>query len=294
MSDKRHTIGNKTKQRENLVVRILNGSVVPDSEIAALELNTVVIRNLREQMLLAIPSATTVSLKGKMNQHYDFDVTCAGRGHVEMKITSTKPSDLTTLQWMPWVDTVQFLQGQLKSATGTRILGDCGEMMFKAWYDRVIAREAPDVSYEAYKKIAHAMGTKGKYDAAAVAYINSLRTDKTRQADLQAKWLEFETAWLSEHTLNHAELESTVRATIEDKDWWLCISGSAAHWIEGFNVRSVSFIGRKAKKCGGTTFLYTLCLQKKSGGECKDVSMEFKFHWKNGGQAVQNLNYLLL
>lgn len=294
LMDKRHTIGKTNKSREALVVRLLNDTLVEDTEITEVGLTPSVVRSLRNQMLEVIPFATSVDLKGEMNRHHDFDITCAQRGHVEMKITSKTPSSLEVLTWTPWVDTVQFLQGQLKSALGTRILGDCGEPMFRAWYDSVVSQEAPDVTYDAYKKIAHSISVQGNFDPAAKTFIQSLRTNKSLQESLQSKWLDFETSWLSTHELNHAELESVVREVIEDKDWWLCISPKSAQWIEGFQVKGLTFAGRKSKKFGGTTFLYTLSLQKKSGGDVKEVPMEFKFHWKNGGQAVQNLNYLLI
>lgn len=293
-ADKRHTIGRLTTRREALVVRLLNGTSVEDREILDVDLSVPVLRDIRQQMLAHIPSASSVSPKGGLDAHYDFNVSCASRGHTELKITTGKPSPPTVLQWTPWKDTVQFLQGQLKSANGTRFLGDCGEPMFRAWFDTVIAHEAPTVEYEDYKKIALAMNIHGKYETNALTFLKALRTTPDLQQRLHGKWLEFETQWLSTHTLDHEKLEMLVRQILEDKDWWLCVSPTSAQWVEGFRVNSLTFVGAIPKRMGGVKFLYTLTLQKKSGGECVDVPMEFKFHWKNGGQAVQNLNYMLL
>jgi len=54
----------------------------------------------------------------------------------------------------------------------------------------------------------------------------------------------------------------------------------------------LDYNGHRPKPQGGVSFHYTLTLQR--GTETKKVPMECKFHWKNGGQAVQNLNFMLL
>jgi hypothetical protein len=67
-------------------------------------------------------------------------------------------------------------------------------------------------------------------------------------------------------------------------------------WIEGFVVRGLTPIGGgvKPKPHGGVVFQYSVALQKKSGGEIRHVPIEYKLYWKNGGQAVQNLNFLVV
>ena len=56
-----------------------------------------------------------------------------------------------------------------------------------------------------------------------------------------------------------------------------------------FDVRNLS-----KKRNGGYVYDYTVGLQKKSGGEVRESAIQFKFTWKNGGQAVQNLNFLVV
>ena len=104
----------------------------------------------------------------------------------------------------------------------------------------------------------------------------------------------FEETYLEKNPLDHKALELYIKDRIEQKDNWICINKAGAHWIEGFNVKGLKYNGTVAKPKGGKMFSYTLSLQKKSGTEVKDVPILFKLHWKNGGQAVQNLNFLLV
>ena len=132
----------------------------------------------------------------------------------------------------------------------------------------------------------------GKQEEAAVAFINALRAQKTLQKELQALWLDFEVRWLSTHSLDDAGLEGVIREIIESKDAWICIAKNQVQWVDGLRVIRLESFGVAPKRKGGMLFRYQLTLQ--SGSETKTVPIECKFHWKNGGQAVQNINFLLL
>jgi len=241
-----------------------------------------------------------------MGQHYDLIIeNGSGVKHAqvkraEVKVTQGTPSPLTQLQWRPWMDTVQFLQGQLKSAIGRRFLGECGEPMMKAWYDtRVMpclrAKNLASVlamTCDGYMKALFTIGMKGKQEQEAKNFIQMLRSTPELQKEFQASWLAFETEWFQTHTPDHDGLLAVVKEVIEVKDAWICISKEAPQWIDKLEVLGLTYQGVRQKPRGGSSFHYTLSMRR--GEETKDVPLECKFHWKNGGQAVQNPNFLLL
>jgi hypothetical protein len=148
------------------------------------------------------------------------------------------------------------------------------------------------MTYAGYEKAMSTIGMKGKQEAAAVAFIQALRSDQVLQKALQVRWLSFEVDWFTTHTMDHVALKEVVKEILEVKDFWICVSRSGIELIDGLKVLSLVFIGARPKPRGGMSFHYTLTLQR--GSETKEVPMECKFHWKNGGQAVQNLNFMLL
>jgi hypothetical protein len=247
---------------------------------------------LRAAFVAKVPGLTRVA--GGMSKHYDL-ITSDIRS--ELKVTSGNSSSLEELMWRPWKDTVQFLQGQINSKLGKRFLGDCGEPMMRAWFVNIheLAQTIPSASsitYEGYNKAMASIGMKGKQEAAAVAFITALRNQPALKEQLHAKWLEFETSWFSTHSMSHSDLREVVKEIIESKDYWICVSKSGAHLIDGLKVIDLLYQGPLPKPHGGSSFHYILVLQR--GRERKAVPMECKFNWKNGGQAVQNLNFMLL
>jgi len=245
------------------------------------------------------PEARNTRVIGGLGKHYDLDTENGGkRLHTELKVTQRDPSPLEQLSWRPWQDTVQFLQGQLKSSLGKRFLGDCGDLMVRVWFDEIVkpfsaaVPAAAEMTCAGYEKAMSTIGMKGKQEAAAVAFINALRADGTLQKQLQEKWLAFETSWFSSHTPDHAGLKEVVKEVLEAKDAWICVSKLGPQLIGGLKVVNLRFSATLPKPKGGMSFHYILTLAR--DGETKEVPMECKFHWKNGGQAVQNLNFMLL
>jgi hypothetical protein len=237
---------------------------------------------------------------GGLGKHYDLETPVSDTltKRSELKVTQGIPTPLETLSWRPWQDTVQFLQGQLKSKIGKRFLGECGDLMLRAWFDQHVKPFSDKVpastgmTYVGYEKAMSTIGMKGKQEAAAVAFIQALRSDKTFQKELQTRWLSFEVEWFTSHTMDHLALKEVVKEILEIKDFWICVSKSGIELIDGLKVLNLVFSGARAKPRGGMSFHYILTLQR--GSETKEVPMECKFHWKNGGQAVQNLNFMLL
>ena len=224
--DGRHVIGKLNRNREEIIARIMNGDVLTDKEIEAGKFprSNEYIRDLRNQLVYIEPSTRGAKHAGKMNDHFDVNVEADRRCQIEVKIANKKGSSYDVLKWQPYKDTVQFLQGQLKSANAAKFLGDCGEPMFRAWYTENIQPIAPETTYEGYSKAVFTIKMKGKQERASVDFIEYLRANAIFQKELQAKWLRFEEKWISTHTLNHAEFENVIREIIEAKDWRVCIS----------------------------------------------------------------------
>jgi hypothetical protein len=296
-SDERHSATATCNSREDTLCRIANGEEVAD--LSMFPCSAEIVRGFRSMIQNRIPGYKQAVRAGGLNAHYDIEFqTDTSSVRAELKVTKKKASSTETLRWTPWVDTVQFLQGQIGSQLGMRFLGECGEPMLRAWFQEVIVPfstkvpAAANMTYEGYEKAMATIQMKGKQEEASVAFINTLRTNDTLQEELHQHWLNFEVRWLSEHTLNTQALEEVVRGIIESKDAWICVASNQIQIVDGLKVIRVESAGPVPKKKGGMLFQFRLTLQ--SGQETKEVPMECKFHWKNGGQAVQNLNFMML
>ena len=292
MMDARHIASATTKVRETAMAALFNGSETPLTMFPC-PANT--LRDFYSTVKAKLPTATNTAVIGGLGKHYDLETsTASGPFRCELKVTSGNPSALDVLEWQPWRDTVQFLQGQLKSKIGQRFLGDCGDPMLRAWFKNHVEPFASQgaMTYAGYEKAMSTIGMKGKQEAAAVAFINLLRSNSEAHEALHKQWLIFEAEWLSTHTMNHDGLLEVAKEIIEAKHAWICTSKKGPLWIDGLKVAGLRFEGARNKPKGGMSFHYTLTLTR--GDQTKEVPMECKFHWKNGGQAVQNLNFMLL
>jgi hypothetical protein len=297
--DARRNASATTKDREYLMAHILNDTVGDQLLIPTFPCPAEAFQGFVSIFKGKYPDAGETSRTGGMGKHYDLNTTSSSRRlHLELKVTCDKPSHLAELSWRPWLDTVQFLQGQTKSKMAKRFLGECGDDMLRAWYEQYVKPLSVSVpassgmSYAGYAKAMYTIKMKGKQEAAAVAFINALRTEDDLKDSLHKKWLAFEADWFSSHTLNHEKLKEVVKDIIEAKDAWICVSNIGPQLIGGLNVVDLQFNAARPKPKGGMSFHYILTLTR--DGIIKEVPMECKFHWKNGGQAVQNLNFMLL
>ena len=303
--DARHIATATSKVRETMMATIFNGGLTAETPLSMFPAPAETLRAFYSVVQAKIPTKGTTKVIGGLGKHYDLETTtAAGPFRTELKVTSGNPSSLDILEWRPWIDTVQFLQGQLKSKIGQRFLGDCGDSMLRAWFathvepfaaSEQVALASPKpvvMTYDGYEKAMSTIKMVGKQEAAAVAFITALRANPHLQEALQAKWLAFEVAWFSQKTMNHDGLLEVVKEIIEAKDAWVCASKKGINWIDGLKVTGLEFEGARPKPRGGMSFHYSLSLSK--GSATKIVPMECKFHWKNGGQAVQNLNFMLL
>ena len=284
-----------SSNREASLVRLFNGAELSDEEYGYFSCPREALNALR----VNANGSVEAKVIGGLNKHYDFTV---GDIRGELKHSATKTTGAAALQWQPWLDGVQFLQGQTKSKEALNFMGDCGPALWSAWYEQEVAPfasvevpAAEGLTADSYFKVASGMNVTEKQAATpAGKFILALRADKAMAECLRLRWLAFEERWMPEHLLNHAALETRIRRIIEEKDVWVAINKSGAHWIEGFRVLSLGYDGCVPKAEGGRVFKYLLNLQKKSGGEIRSIPIVFKLYWKNGGQAVQNLNFMII
>jgi hypothetical protein len=274
--------------REETLVRLFNGEPADTSCFASGD----AVRALK-------PAGVCVAkLVGGLGKHHDFVINGL-RGELKHSVSAkTKRADL---EWRPWTDGVQFIQGQTKSKKALVFAPDYGLPLWSAWFEGhvrpfVAARvpTAAGITLDGYVSCASAMSCPAKAEAAAKELMRVLREDKVLQTELQVQWLRFEEAYMPAHPLLHGLFEAHVRDVLEEKDVWVCVNKGGAHWIEGFMVRGLTYGGVKPKPHGGVVFQYSVALQKKSGGEIRHIPIEYKLYWKNGGQAVQNLNFLVV
>lgn len=287
-----------TTSRENAIVCLLNGNATPE-QLALFPCPPDVLLKFAEDFKKKYPTAGSSKRIGGMGRHHDLQTLISAVAYLrqELKVTNNNHSPLNSIEWKPWLDTVQFLQGQIKSRLVKSFIGECGDLMLRAWFDTNIkpfSTKIPGtqgITFEGYCKAMSTIGMKGKQEPTAVAFINALRSNKELQSALHRQWLAFEVEWFTTHTLDHDSFMKVIKQIIEEKDAWICVSKNAINHIDGLKVTSLRYLSAKEKPHGGMTFHYILTLSR--NGETKDVPIECKFHWKNGGQAVQNLNIMV-
>ena len=285
---------------EKTMCALLNGQIAADAPLSMFPCSSDMIRNFREVFQNKVPNASITNIAGGLSKHYDLETkTTTGTVRTELKVSKQRGSPDDVLQWAPWKDTVQFLQGQYKSKLAKQFLGDCGEPMVIAWYNSIVqpfatekVPSAASMTCAGYMKAMSTIGMTGKQEPSAVSFISALRESSELQKELQRHWLAFEDKWFSDHHLEHDKLFEVIKKIIEEKDLWILVSNNQIVLVDGLKVNGLDFVGPKPKPRGGTSFHYLLTLQR--GDEMRKVPIELKFHWKNGGQAVQNLNFMIL
>jgi hypothetical protein len=307
--DERTIAGSLNEKREAIINNVLNNVHVDDSLIT--ESFTTAPEKIRA--LAAIASAqfgagTTFTRKGGLNAHYDYTARdAAGTEHrIELKYSKDPLSakEVAALPSRPWSIAVQFLQGQLQSKLGNQLLGCCGMPMMSKWFTEVIVpfvlkhsdslpAICQDITEDEYMKAMYDINAKNKGDkTAGYAFINALRESKPLSCLIKTKWKNFQNNYLRAFKPNTEDIFTVAKEVIDVKDWWLCITQDDARLIEGLTVNDVQFKESKLLR-DSRVLLYEMTVTTKSGGETTIVPLELRFHWKNGGQGVQNINFLL-
>lgn len=255
---------------------------------------------IRKEMLRLLPSVVQVKQEGGLSKHYDYTLVLQdGTSRtVELK---TSQSSWTRDEWRPWTPGVQFLQGQVKSKLAQSFMGSCGMPILHAFFTDVVipflstheqCTPCKGMTLEGYLQGATGLKpTDVRNDTKARTFFQLLRANPDLAEQLRKQWIQHEESYLGTHTFDHTAFTKVVKEILESKDWWLCCTKSGNEWIEGFRVLDVSYTGVAKKRDGGHLFQYSLTLQKKSGGESRVIPITCRLYWKNGGQAVQNLNF---
>jgi hypothetical protein len=298
--NKKATATARTTSREDALISYLNGGLLMKEDADKFACSEDAIGKLYSELQKREPGFSHCTKAGGLGNHRDFDIHVGGvKKGIELK-TSEKKVHPALLLWQPWEGAVEFAQGQLTSKLMGSFLGDCGLPMIAAWHERVInvfmPQQTPELTkptLEDYTKVLFTIGAEKK-DTPAASLIRTLRANDEKRSILQQEWLHFEDDWFSSHQPIMETLEEVLRKILEEKDYWININKEGAFLIEGFLVKGLTYVGTAKKKQGGTVYRYKMALQKKSGGEIQQVPFVLKFYWKNGGQAVQNLNLLMV
>lgn len=290
-----------THSREDILCQYLNTGYLDKPSLDQFSCSEDALSKLFIEFQTAFPSYTTCKKAGGLGKHVDIVVeTPSGLKGIEIK-TSEKKMKPEVLTWQPWEGGVQFCQGQVKSVLMSSFLGDCAMPMVAAWHKKLIEeimkKKLPtfDIpTLEDYTKILFTIGGHTKYPSPAAKLINELRSNESLRKEVQQLWLHFEDEWFNSHQPNLEAFQTMLENLMGEKDYWININKSGAFLIEGFNVKGLTFLGTAKKPEGGTYYRYSMKLQKKSGGDEKEVPFQLKFYWKNGGQGVQNINLLMV
>jgi hypothetical protein len=287
-----------TQQREAALMRHLNGDLITEEDLQLFPCSEESFASLIPALRSAEPSFQEATKAGGLGNHKDLQLLCGGtmKG-LELKVSEAKvPKDI--LEWQPWEGGVQFLQGQIKSKLMASFLGPCGPPMVAGWFEKVktlMANNLPTFAVptlEDYTKVVFSLSGGG--DTAAGKLIGELRRNNSVRQTFQDAWLLFEDEWFATHTPDHNAFQGVLKQVLEEKDYWININKSGAFLIEGFYMIGLDYVGTAKKPKGGTVFRYKIKLQKKQRGDIQEVPIVLKFYWKNGGQAVQNINLLVV
>lgn len=287
-----------TQLREAALMRHLNGDLVTEEDLQLFPCSEEAFASLIPALRSAEPLFQEATKSGGLGNHKDLEIVC-GETHkgVELKVSDAKLTK-DILEWQPWEGGVQFLQGQIKSKLMASFLGDCGPPMVAGWFEKVKTLMADNLptftvpTLEDYTKVVFSLSGGG--ETAAGKLIQELRRNNHLRQTFQDAWLLFEDVWFATHRPDAIAFQGVLKQVLEEKDYWININKGGAFLIEGFHVIGLDYVGTANKPKGGTVFRYSMKLQKKQRGDIKEVPIVLKFYWKNGGQAVQNINLLVV
>lgn len=203
----------------------------------------------------------------------------------------------------PWIYYCEFLQGQLKNKEFQKFLKDYSEeKIIKSYYEKVIIpykiknKIDGDIDFKNYLKTLYVMGAVNKEkmlnDTNILVGARNLMKHILKMKNMTTLWKNFQNEYMKTHRLDDIEFEKAIKERLLNKDIWICIGKNDTYIVEGPQCISLKF---KEIKIGKTTnvLLYDLELKKPSDNLSYLVKMEFRLHWKNGGQGVGNPNFML-
>lgn len=280
------TNGSSNRMRERLLINLLNNSPLAIEDYAIFPCSVGQINAIPAMF----PAGGTAVLAGGMNCHHDFVLRGADgqRRRVELK-SATKKSAHGSLSWRPWKDSCQFMNVQVGSAP---FLNGFGLTMWEAWFQRFlvpfITNHLPEfvgMSIPAYVSLVSNASSSippSATESLEGRFLKKMVEDAPLRKLLKAEWGKFEAEWFPAHPPEIEGLRDYVRKVIEEKDDWLVINVLGASRIDGFNVLDLRYDGCHPKvRSAGCRFTYTLTLQKKSGGETKDIPVEMFVRFRN-------------
>jgi hypothetical protein len=306
--NKRYQANELNEGREEVLCRLLKGESV-DAELpkhftAPLE----TLHKIPAALQTLYGPLEAIHREGGLGKHRDYQATTATHADIgiELKCSTKKLSakDTKELTYRPWLIAVQFLQGQLKSALGKRFLGACGDTMVSKWFQErivpfvakhsdVLPTECLTMTEAVYMTAMYDMNAKKTPNkSSGYKFIEALRTHTTLAEDIKKEWKQFQNLYLQTSHPDPNDLFEVVKEAMDAKDVWICVTKDNAYVIEGIRVTAVRF--KQDKMYRDTRVLqYEMDVHKISSEDTHTIPIELRFHWKNGGQGIQNINFLL-
>jgi hypothetical protein len=300
--DKRTRASALNEEREDIIAHVISGRAISVGRIrAAFKTPIGVLMCLHGALREHVGPIAAVERVGGLGAHYDFLVTniIGTQLRVELKCCD-EDMDFDALR--PWAGAVQFRQGQIGSEDGRRLLGDCGEPMVRAWFEGVVRPfcekwmpELTDMTLAEYwdgmKRMGDAVAAGAVAGKRGFVFQQRLRERPDAAAAIGEAWATFQDEYLSAHQPDCEVLRADVAAMFAEKDVWICVSNTHAKVFSGVAVDGLVFEGSvMGRKC--RVLRYTMRMRSLGTGDVRDVPLELRFNWKNGGQGVGNLNFM--
>ena len=251
-------------------------------------------KGLRQSMSEIYGDINSVEMIGGLQS--PFDIRLNNTIQTEVKVSQTKKTSRSVLEKEPWVDGVQVLQSQVVSQLSKPIFGTG---MIKDWFtnyvlpfiEKTASCSHLKPTYEEYQKVIFTISKSTTDDTDAHKFIQLLRTNKTLQKSLQKEYLKFEYDWLTKHGIHLKKLETVLKEKFSQKHVWICINKVGCHVIRQILLEELSSYEVVKRASGGAVLHIQAIFRKVHTNERYPLTLEMRFNWKNGGQAVQNLNF---
>jgi hypothetical protein len=274
--DRRRVATSLNASRERTLLDVFHGAQVSDTVLTdKFSAPPASIRGVAHALSEKYPGFRAIKRKGGLSNGHDYVFHHDGREmKVELKTSASRPRIDPTLA--PWSPGVQFCQGQIAHKGFQAALRDLGEPLLRAFHTYLVERQALTLSYEDYNHMVYNIKQKPK--------------ELRRQASVLTRaWDEFSDAYLSSHAPSLEEMRSLITAAIEQKDLWVVITPAGCVYVPALRVVDLTN-GRISRKTKRYVVEYDLRLK---GTTEYTVPIEFRIHWKNGGQGVQNPNFMI-
>ena len=287
--------------RETAIVHYINGHKDLEEIASLFPCPPSKLSDLKYQ-IVSIDGFIKCQKAGGLGKNYDMEiVTQDGVKQVEIKCSNMPQSDVSK---QPWKGGVQILQGQIMAALTKGFLDS--EKFYKTWFKDYLLpflkdkiKDFSKLDYADYRDISCSIDKHTKKKTLACDLINLLRQDSKICTELQKEWFRFEAAQLNFFKPDKQKLLTELNLKIKQKEMWININALTAELITGFEISSIEDLDVLDKPKGGAMYRFKMVINvlggaQDGGAPAYKVTTDMRFNWKNGGQPVQNLNFMIV